>query len=73
MLSPSAQASVQLAITAARDAAKQIVKAGEAAEIEIDARAIRMIREQRTAFLDLSEPVEISAPVAQARSIEMGE
>lgn len=77
VLTPSAQASVQLAVDTARQnanaVAKQIRDKGEQALIEIDQLAVRQIREQRTAFLDLSEPVETAAPAYQARSIELSE
>lgn len=71
MLSPDAEARIRIAIDTAREAAKQIVKAGEAAAVEIDTRAIRKITEARTAFLDLREEVEIARPQAQARSIDL--
>jgi hypothetical protein len=71
MLSPEAEARVRIAIDTARDAAKQIVKAGESAAIEIDARAIRKITEARTAFLDMREEVAVSKPKARARAIDL--
>ena len=75
VLTPSAQASVQIAIDTARQNANAVAKKirddGEAALIEIDALAIRQIRDQRTAFLDLSEPVEIRTPEAQGRVVEL--
>jgi hypothetical protein len=71
MLTPEAQVRIQFAIDAARSAAKNIVKAGEGAALEVDRTAIRRIMEQRTAFLDLSEATEISAPQAQARAIDL--
>jgi hypothetical protein len=71
MLNPDAEARVRVAIDAARDAAKQIVKAGEAAAIEVDQRAIRKITEQRTAFLDLRDEVQVSRPQAEARAIDL--
>ena len=64
MLTPTAQARVQLAIDAARTAARQIVKAGEQAAQEIDMRAVRKITEARTAFLDMDEAAEVKTPVA---------
>jgi hypothetical protein len=70
MLSPEAEARVRVAVDTARDAAKQIVKAGEAAAIELDVRAIRKITEQRTAFLDMRDEVEVARPAAQARAVD---
>jgi hypothetical protein len=66
MLSPDAQARIQIAIDAARNSAKQIVKAGEQAAQEIDTAAIRKITEARTAFLDIGEATEVQAPVAES-------
>jgi len=71
MLSPDAEARVRIAIDTAREAAKRIVKAGEAAAIEIDRSAIRKITEQRTAFLDMGEQRDVAAPKAEARSIDL--
>jgi hypothetical protein len=70
MLNPEAEARVRVAVDTARDAAKQIVKAGEAAAIELDVRAIRKITEQRTAFLDMRDEVEVARPAAQARAVD---
>lgn len=72
MLTPSAQASVQIAIDAARAAAKKIVAAGESAAIEVDRMAMRKITDQRTAFLDLRDEVEIARPVSEARTVDLG-
>jgi hypothetical protein len=71
MLTPDAQVRVQFAIDAARNAAKKIVAAGEAASIEVDTIAIRKITEQRTAFLDLRDEVQVSRPQAEARAIDL--
>lgn len=71
MLSPEAEARIRIAIDTARDVAKEIVKAGEAAAIEIDQRAVRKITEQRTAFLDLGDEVQVAKPQADARAIDM--
>jgi hypothetical protein len=70
VLSPSAQQDVEFAITVARNAAKQIVKAGEAAAVEIDTLAIRAITEARTSFLDLRDEVEIANPDAPRRALD---
>lgn len=71
MLTPDAAARINVAIEAARKAARQIVKAGEAAGAEIDKRAIRAITESRTAFLDLEDAAEIAEPAAAGRAIDM--
>jgi hypothetical protein len=72
VLSADAQARVQMAVEAARNAARQIVKAGEDASVAIDASAIRRIREQRSAFLDMSDMKEVAAPVsAQQRVLKV--
>lgn len=72
MLSPEMEARTKLAIDAAREAAKKIVKAGEQAAQEIDRSAIRRITEARTAFLDLSgDGGDVAQPKAQSRAIDM--
>jgi hypothetical protein len=72
MLSPEASANAQQAIRVARSAARRIVKAGEAAAIEIDAATLNAIRQSRAAFIDLSdEPVEIEAPVVEGLAIDL--
>ena len=72
MLTPTAQARVQVAIDAARSAARRIVKAGETAALEVDARALRSITESRTAFLEIGDDIgEIAAPVASGRALDM--
>lgn len=71
MLSPDAAARIQMAIDAARSAARRIVKAGESAAVEIDHAAIRRITESRTAFLDLDDAAEIAAPVDTGRAIDL--
>jgi len=67
MLNPEAASRIQVAIDAARSAARQIVKAGETGAAEIDRRAIRACTEARTLFLDMDDAAELQAPVAQAR------
>lgn len=72
MLSPDAASKIKEAVDAARDMARQIVKAGEEAATAIDRAAIQRIRESRTMFLDLEEtPVEVSSPAAEARAIDL--
>lgn len=70
MLTPASQTRIQMAIDAARKAARDIVKAGEQGAVEIDKRAIRTITESRTMFLDLDEEKEVAAPKAKARAVE---
>lgn len=71
MLSPDAAARIQMAVDAARGAAKQMTKAGEQAAMEIDTRAIKSITEARTAFLDLDDAKEIAKPKAKARAVDL--
>ena len=71
MLSPEAAVRIQLAVDAARGAAKAMVKAGEQAAVELDMRAIRTVTESRTAFLDLDEAREIAAPAQSHRAIDL--
>jgi hypothetical protein len=72
MLSAEATARVQVAIDTARAAAKDIVKAGEQAAVEVDRAAIRKIAEQRTLFLDLDdEGKEIGAPKPEGRTLDL--
>jgi ElaB/YqjD/DUF883 family membrane-anchored ribosome-binding protein len=70
MLTPDAQSRIQLAIDAARGAARQMVKAGDQVAFEIDKRTIRTITEQRTAFLDLDPVKEIATPKSDARAVD---
>lgn len=71
MLSPDAEARVQIAIETARTSARMIAKAGEQASMEVDRRAIKKIAEQRTAFLDLDDAKEMATPKAQGRTIDL--
>lgn len=71
ILSPQAQERVNVAITAAREAAKKIIKASEVGAAEIDLIAIEAVQKSRTAFLDLDEASEIAAPVAEARAVDL--
>jgi len=72
MLSPDASARIQIAVDAARESAKKIVKAGEQAAVEVDRATIRRIAEQRTAFLDLDGASEIATPGTGAgRAIDL--
>jgi hypothetical protein len=72
MLSPSASEKIKVAVDAARASARDIVKAGEAAAVEIDTVTIRKIAEQRTMFLDIDETgQEITTPVVAGRAIDL--
>lgn len=73
MLSPEANSRVRTAIEAARNAAKDIVKAGDVAEIELDRTAIRRITEARSSFLDIDadEPKAVKRPKARGRSVDL--
>ncbi len=70
MLSPDAAARIQIAITAAREAAKRIVAAGEAAAVDVDTATMMRLAEARTAFLDLEAAGEIQAPQPEARAVD---
>lgn len=71
MLSPDSAARVQIAVEAARTAAKRIVQAGDTAAKELDTAAIRAITESRTAFLDLDGASDVKAPEAEQRAIDL--
>lgn len=71
MLSPDAAFKAKVAIEAARDAARKVVKAGETAAGAIDQQALESIRQSRMAFLDLDAGTEIEAPVAHSRSLDL--
>ena len=70
MLTPEAQVRIQFAIDAARGAAREIVKAGETAAMEVDRRAVATITESRTAFLDLDGGVAVGATAEKARAVD---
>jgi hypothetical protein len=70
MLTPDAQARIQIALTAARATATKIKAAGETAAIEIDRVTLRTLAEARTAFLDLDEAGTINAPTHAGRAID---
>ena len=71
MLSPEAQARIQIAIDAVRAQARKIVAAGETAAIVINQRAIATLNEARTAFLDLEPAREVAEPVLVGRDIDL--
>lgn len=70
MLSPVASEKAEAAIRVARSAARQIVKAGETGAVAIDEATIAVIRNSRTAFLDLDDAAEFQAPTATARAVD---
>jgi len=71
MLTPEAQARVQVAIDLARKAATEINRAGEEGAVEIDNRTIRRIAEQRTSFLDMDDALPMQKPKARARRVDL--
>lgn len=71
MLSPDAQVRVRMAIDAARDTAKRIVAAGEAAALQIDQATLNRIAEARGAFLDLDDVRDVETPDADGRAIDL--
>lgn len=74
MLSEGAQSRVKGAIDAARAAARDIAKAGEAGAIAVDEATLARVRSARTAFLDLDEGQEreVAAPVVAGRALDLG-
>lgn len=71
MLTPDAQARINVAIEAARKTARAIVKAGEQAAVEVDRRTLRTLEEARTAFLDIDQPTAAPAmPEAESRALD---
>jgi hypothetical protein len=70
MLAPDAAVRVQMAVEAARQSARKIVKASETAAAEIDMRAIRTVTDMRTAFLDLDGAKAVAAPKGAARAVD---
>lgn len=71
MLTPEAAARVQVAIDVARNSARRIVSAGDAAANEVDAYTMQRLKEARTAFIDLEDEIkEVRAPQQQGRAID---
>jgi hypothetical protein len=68
MLPDDAKERVKEAITVGRKVATEIVKAGEAAVVEIDKEAIRNLATARTAFLDFEDEDE----VVEAPQVKVG-
>lgn len=73
MLSDDANDKIQIAIDAARSAARRIVKAGDQVAMEIDTQTIKTIKRQRTAFLDMDDVEEVQKPQARARAVDLAE
>lgn len=71
MLSTVAAERVQVAIDAARKAARQISKAGEQAAMTIDQDAIKAITASRLAFLDLDDAQDVAAPASEGRAVDL--
>lgn len=72
MLTDSAREEVKQAIDAARAAASKYAKVGEAAAKEIDLETVKLLRQRRTAFLDLSGITEAKAPTrVSKRAVEL--
>lgn len=71
MLSPEAATRAQKAIDVARNAARRIVKAGEAAAVEIDEATMRTIQQSRAAFIDLEDTSEVQEPIVTGRAIDL--
>lgn len=71
IIQPDASERLVKAIDTARNAARLIVKAGEAAALEVDEAAIRAISESRTAFIDLDEAAPVQAPTVTGRALDL--
>lgn len=71
MLSPEAARRAEEAIAVARSAARQIVKAGETAALEIDEATLNRIRQSQAAFLDLEDTTEVLEPTVTGRAIDL--
>lgn len=72
MLTGNAAEKVNEAIAQARKAARRLVKAGEAAAVEVDYEVIKSLADARTAFLDVDTPVaEVAAPETEDRTLEV--
>ena len=75
VLSEDSRTTTQIAIRAAREACKRIVKAGEDVAIEIDRNAIRVVEMARTSFLEIGdddgEQLASVTPIT-GRAVELG-
>lgn len=70
MLNIEAKTQAQIAIDAARKVARTLAQA-EGKTVEVDRRAIRLIKESRSVFLDLDEQEEIATPKSKGRQVEL--
>lgn len=73
MLEPNANGRVAKAIEVARKVARDIVKAGEGAAVEVDNVAIQRLEEARTSFLDIDEAAPIGEAEGEGRGVELGD
>lgn len=71
MLSPSAQDRLKDVIDTVRKSAREIIKAGEVGSKEIDLLSIQKIMAARTEFLDVDHALEMEAPEAEGRSLDL--
>ena len=73
MLSPDAKGRLEVAIDAARSAARSIVKAGAEVAIEIDSVALAKIDMARTSFLDIDAGMfeEVAVPAMPSRGVDL--
>lgn len=71
MITPEAASRIEAAVDAARSAAREIVKAGEAASIEVNKEALKAIKASRTAFLDLDDAKSVAKPQTKGRSVDL--
>jgi hypothetical protein len=71
MLNTEARIQAEIAIDAARRAARAIKQDGAAAKV--DKRAMRTIADARTAFLDFDEQRDVAAPKVTGRAVELAE
>lgn len=72
MLSEANAEKVNDAIAKARSAARKLVKAGDAAAVELDYAVIQGLQEARTAFLDVeAKPADVAAPVAETPALDV--
>ena len=70
MLSPEAKGRLEVAIEAARKAARKIAKSGETAANEIDRQTIAKIDMARTSFLDIDIQEAMAEPQMSARVVD---
>lgn len=73
MLSPEAKGRLDVAIEAARKAARKIAKVGEQAAVEIDRDTLSRIDMARTSFLDIDLASTLQEPVMSGRAIDIEE